>query len=965
MDAAAALSSPYSSSSVVPLSRPVDDLLNSVCLQHSSSPPPGPKTRRLLAAMPEHDAIAILHSVFTAPTVVRSLDGFIRHIAQAQEAIRGRRPGASPHQMSSNYSTSVKYGELSPQLRALGELEFKKAFLILCYIGRYRLEDVVSEDIIREFKSVPMATFENQLWSAFGRMCIPAEDRLKAFSHDSESVNTYHCLVHSDGTYSFKGQLERTTRTHLQRVLGDDNVLMVRFSDDVPHESNDSIFYKIFEGGIWVGLRCYRFFVFKDGRKEKKGKNQNSSHVRCYFVRTESNAISDRNQAYVLTGKRIHEARCLFMHAHTVSSVEKFMARLSLILSKTIKLEIDLEYVNVSKIEDIKCLNEDGSVACDDNGEPLIHTDGTGFVSEDIALRCPRNLFKGAQTNNETYFVNVDNLEEDECSNLHIRDPPLLMQVRMFFNGNAVKGTLLVNRKLPARTIQVRRSMIKVEQDDKIQGCKTANSLEIVTTSNKPRNASLSRFLIALLCYGGVPKNFFMSILNNTLEKAQSVLSSRRAAFSVAMRYGEMDDYIPSQMISCGIPLDEPYLQQHMSILMKEERKNLRGGKLPIEDSYHLMGTADPSGVLKNDQVCIIIDGGQMSGKVLVYRYPGIHFGDIHILTAVYVVDMEMYVGNAKYAILFPTKRHRSLADEMAGGDFDGDMFFVSRNPQLLRWFQPSTPWTQKASKQIPAKKKPSELSVDELERELFQLFLQTRFNPSSAAGTAADSWLSFMDRLLVLEDDSADEKMCVKEKMLQLVDMYSDALDAPKSGLKVTVPNELVAKMFPHYMERENSYRSLSILGEIYDAVDSFKLQVPEVADIWTISCFEVDVPEACTKEWELHYKEYRRKMSDALKQDAGTKNGTADAVIMEYKQIMYGAKVFEHRTRKDEEIFNDALAIYQISYSFAKREGSVSKCSFPWRIAGEALTKLYLLKQGERSLTVSLSVAKEIFTR
>lgn len=73
-----------------------------------------------------------------------------------------------------------------------------------------------------------------------------------------------------------------------------------------------------------------------------------------------------------------------------------------------------------------------------------------------------------------------------------------------------------------------------------------------------------------------------------------------------------------------------------------------------------------------------------MSGKVLVYRHPGIHFGDVHILNAVYVKGMEAYIGNAKYAILFPTKRHRSLADEMAGGDFDGDMFFVSRNPQVL-----------------------------------------------------------------------------------------------------------------------------------------------------------------------------------------------------------------------------------------------------------------------------------------
>lgn len=76
-------------------------------------------------------------------------------------------------------------------------------------------------------------------------------------------------------------------------------------------------------------------------------------------------------------------------------------------------------------------------------------------------------------------------------------------------------------------------------------------------------------------------------------------------------------------------------------------------------------------------------DSGQISGKVLVYRHPGLHLGDIHVLTATYVKEMENVVGNSKYGIFFPTKGSRSLADEMAGGDFDGDMYWVSRNPEV------------------------------------------------------------------------------------------------------------------------------------------------------------------------------------------------------------------------------------------------------------------------------------------
>lgn len=43
------------------------------------------------------------------------------------------------------------------------------------------------------------------------------------------------------------------------------------------------------------------------------------------------------------------------------------------------------------------------------------------------------------------------------------------------------------------------------------------------------------------------------------------------------------------------------------------------------------------------------------------------------------------------------------------------------------------------------------------------------------------------MDRLLTLGDECAEEKECLKEKILQLVNIYYDALDAPKSGVKVS----------------------------------------------------------------------------------------------------------------------------------------------------------------------------------
>lgn len=76
-------------------------------------------------------------------------------------------------------------------------------------------------------------------------------------------------------------------------------------------------------------------------------------------------------------------------------------------------------------------------------------------------------------------------------------------------------------------------------------------------------------------------------------------------------------------------------------------------------------------------------DNGQVSGKVIVYRNPGLHFGDVHVLKATYVKELESVVGNAKYAIFFSRKGPRSVADAMAGGDFDGDMYWISRHPMV------------------------------------------------------------------------------------------------------------------------------------------------------------------------------------------------------------------------------------------------------------------------------------------
>ncbi|KAM1429335.1 hypothetical protein ACFX2I_045540 [Malus domestica] len=73
-------------------------------------------------------------------------------------------------------------------------------------------------------------------------------------------------------------------------------------------------------------------------------------------------------------------------------------------------------------------------------------------------------------------------------------------------------------------------SMSNVETDRQMLDGQTMNSLEIVGVSTKPRNTKFSRNLIALLCHGGVPKDYFMELLMKDLENTRGVFCNRHAA---------------------------------------------------------------------------------------------------------------------------------------------------------------------------------------------------------------------------------------------------------------------------------------------------------------------------------------------------------------------------------------------------------------------------------------------------
>ncbi|XP_013596635.1 PREDICTED: probable RNA-dependent RNA polymerase 5 isoform X1 [Brassica oleracea var. oleracea] len=967
---------------------PVEAILEEVYRKHNLGPI-SDETRQRLSLVSEELASDTLRKVLDSNHVRTTLDRFINFLLD--QAINGSpQSPAARHRLRLREEMSLdseapspkcmkreSYGgsqHIPPEILALGELEFKKAFLLLSYIPGKSLAQVITADEIRQWKDLSMVAYEAMVWERLGKDYCSPTDRRVALEWDSGKTHYYQCHVALDGSYTLKGPLLEPTGTHLHKVLGDDNVLTVKFADVQKKSStcsNDpySAYKRIAKDGIMIGLRRYQFFVFKDGGKEEKKKDFSTKGVKCYFIRTDSASSNDLGDPYIFSWKSIHEARMHFMHVHTLPSLAKYMARFSLILSKTKKLEVDMAGITFEEIDDIHChlQDENDKDVLDKNGKPRIHSDGTGYISEDLARMCPVNVYKGKCLRSDTVQV------QGACK----QDPPLLIQARMFYDGFAVKGTFLLKKKLPPRTVQVRPSMIKVSKDPALSNISTFNSLEVVNTSNPPKRTKLSRNLVALLSYGGVPDEFFLDILLNTLEEHKTIFNNKRAALKAAFNYGDMDDHNAAQMILAGIPLDEPHLQDQLFTFSKTEKNDLKAGRLPVSESYYLMGTVDPTGELKEDEVCVILESGQISGNVLVYRNPGLHFGDIHVLKATYVQALEEYVGNSKYGVFFPQKGPRSLGDEIAGGDFDGDMYFISRNPELLEHFKSSDPWVSLTPPDnINSAKNPSELSPEELEEELFNMFLKTRFHASNVVGMAADSWLTIMDQFLTLGDERAKEKAEMKEKLLKLTDIYYDALDAPKKGAKFYLPQELKSDVFPHYMERGQKFMSTSILGMIYDFVKS---QAPgehtPSSEINKLTCFKDEpVSDFHMEKYGRWYDDYRKEMSKALSnkdESAGEviqrhkqeKNESASEVIQRYKQEFYGAAGFEDSKKSLEELYPQALALYKIVYDRAIKMNNVRNCGFVWKVAGSVLCRFYLEKTQEKSFVSSPAVLKKIW--
>ena len=348
-------------------------------------------------------------------------------------------------------------------------------------------------------------------------------------------------------------------------------------------------------------------------------------------------------------------------------------------------------------------------------------TDGAGRISLDLMRGIP-SIANGQ--------VLVDGQRVDKSDDPDERSAPVVVQGRLWYAGSLAKGLWILDTGLPARTMLVGKD--KQRKVAGRPGCVAAlrgiSSFEVIKTFETPVLGKLDVYLAPLLevAAGARVAELHSLILRQQKEECMRLLRMLDSQLPKGSRTQEAKKVLEQHQRTVdgkvsvadlvkvfGDPLGEPYLAQELTKIQKAALKKLRLGKVLLPHSHLLVIAPDFTRSLREDQVAPFIRGQQLQRNIekgLVYGPPGMHPGDVHLMSVAYpqvLLDTIAGADERRVNILFfSTQGTRSLADKIAGKDYDGDECLFIGWPELTELFErPSAPYDPKRPPHIPADK--------------------------------------------------------------------------------------------------------------------------------------------------------------------------------------------------------------------------------------------------------------------
>lgn len=231
-------------------------------------------------------------------------------------------------------------------------------------------------------------------------------------------------------------------------------------------------------------------------------------------------------------------------------------------------------------------------------------------------------------------------------------------------------------------------------------------------------------------------------------------------------------------------PRDHYFFRKLLAFLFQKDNLDLRSrGRVFLPKGAIMMGVPDFTKTLKPGEVfinlssCPEADGtGVICGKLIVTKNPCCHPGDIRIVEG---VDVEELRG-LKDVIVFSVMGQRPTPDQISGSDLDGDLYWVCWDERLccLDGSATGLPIVDDFGN-VQAMDYEAKEATDP-PTDKCDYFYRAVSSSSKALG-----------KISICHKLHADKKGAASSVCLSLAQLASDAVDSPKTGVKVEIPQE------------------------------------------------------------------------------------------------------------------------------------------------------------------------------
>ena len=622
-------------------------------------------------------------------------------------------------------------------------------------------------------------------------------------------------------------------------------------------------------------------------------------------------------------------------------------------------------------------------------------TDGMGLISADLARHIPR-------VGHGQAIQARDAVEQYGLTDLCQQDGPLVTQMRLWYSDpytrrSLAKGTLMRDATLAPRSIVLRRSMVKV---DGSSCCNNVQPLafEVNQTSEFARPCRTTSQLIPII-ESLSSKDAVRELLQLAEVQRSKIVNAADVnllrELSMHRGYKEHDHPgdnpaearrrwsvpIEARALMAGFkPSEEPYLCRAITKLRMNRLKKVRLGSFPIPESCSVLGVADPTRTLP-EGVAVVIMGGTFRppGEVLFYRSPGIHCGDVRkgrvVLPSEELKAVLGKLGPRDNAVIFSVQGKRSLADEQAGGDLDGDVFSVIWNASLVAACECQLPCSAAELKAVEVAQEEETGGSTGRQGSGFELDERMREKQHAATvlkirgcqhlvGAAANYWLQL-----------AETEGALSERAKRVACIYSLALDASKTGKAVPKAQRFTGKLPFHLQDHKchrpgNKYEGIvqwTVLAQLhalqmpadntFESPDFLLRMVPPDFRPPPDGMLPseggpryAELTEFLAWAQQLFYR-YREVSQPILDGDAEVKWASYDDLINEFRSELLSGLTLDERFAPplNSPLLAKVAALYYVSY---REAGPMSRGTFAWRVVPDYLCYLKVALKGREEL-------------